>query len=194
MSFFDEAYRGSPPWDIGRPQPAVVRLEARGEVVGRVLDIGCGTGENAYFLADHGHPTDGVDFAAPAIERARAKAAAHRAHPHFRVGSALTLSRSRARYDSVLDCGLFHVFSDEDRTRYVRQLHAVVRPGGRVFVLCFSEREPKDWGGPRRIRKDELERAFADGWRVRWIRRDRFATTMPTVAGHAWLASFERGP
>ncbi|HZP89453.1 MAG TPA: hypothetical protein VFC04_00470, partial [Actinomycetota bacterium] len=53
--FFETAYGGSPAWDIGRPQPAVVRLEEAGEITGSVIDLGCGTGENALFLASRGH-------------------------------------------------------------------------------------------------------------------------------------------
>jgi SAM-dependent methyltransferase len=194
VSFFDAAYRGTPPWDIGRPQPAVVRLEAAREFAGDVLDAGCGTGENAYFLAEKGHPTWGVDLSATAIDLARGKVAAHSGPVRFRVGSALALSREPDRFDSILDCGLFHTFSDDERARYVAELRAVLRARGRYFVLCFSEREPADWGGPRRVRAEELERAFADGWRKRWIRPERFETRWPEVQGHAWLGSFERAP
>jgi len=55
MDFFDAAYRGTPPWDIGRPQKEFVELMRRGEITGSVLDIGCGTGEQALFFAQEGY-------------------------------------------------------------------------------------------------------------------------------------------
>ncbi len=193
MGFFDAAYRdGRPPWDIGRPQPELVRLEEASEIVGRVLDVGCGTGENAYFFAEHGHETWGVDLSPTAIGQARAKGPTRRAPVDFRIGSALELEALGERFDTITDCGLFHTFSDGERTRYVGSLRSVLRPGGRLFVLCFSDREPADWGGPRRVTEAELAESFAPGWKRRWIRAGRFATNMPGVAGHAWVGAFER--
>lgn len=194
MHFFEEVYRGCPPWEIGRPQPAFVRLEASGEIVGRVLDVGCGTGENAYYLADHGHPTWGIDFASTAIERARAKQAIHSGAVEFRVASALHLERLGERFDTAIDSGLFHTFADEERTLYPGSLRSALVPGGRLFILCFSEHEPTDWGGPRRVHRSEIRSAFRDGWEVRWIREERFATRDPAIAGRAWLAALRASP
>ena len=128
---WDAAYAGSPPpWDIGRPQPAVIRLADEGAFRGRVLDAGCGTGENAIELASRGLETLGVDGARRAIEHAREKAARRGVNAEFLVADALDLTVLRRRFDSVLDCGLFHTFDDVDRERYVRSLGAVIEPGG----------------------------------------------------------------
>lgn len=191
MPDFEEIYRGTPPWDIGRPQPSVVRLEESGEIVGRVIDLGCGTGENSCYLAGRGHTVRGVDYAPTAIAKAREKAKARGLRIDFGVADALALGAPRPAFDVAIDCGLFHTFSDVERARYVASVRRVVRPGGRLFVLCFSEQEP-NWGGPRRVTQAEIGAAFANGWSVRDVREERFATNMDGVEGRAWLAVLER--
>jgi ubiquinone/menaquinone biosynthesis C-methylase UbiE len=193
MHFFDAAYLGSPPWETGRPQPEFVRLEAEGEIVGRVLDVGCGTGENALHFARAGHPTWGIDFARNAVERARAKAAERHLSVEFRTGSALELPKLGERFDTVTDSGLFHTLLDPHRPVYSESVRNALKPRGRFFVLSFSEDEPTDWGGPRRISEEELRSTFADGWELRFLRRARYETTLPGVEGRAWLAAFQRG-
>jgi cyclopropane fatty-acyl-phospholipid synthase-like methyltransferase len=188
---FEEMYHGTPPWDIGRPQPAVVRLEEAGEIVGRVIDIGCGTGENSCYLASRGHRVRGVDAAPTAVAKAKAKATARGLDVEFAVADALALETPHPLFDAVLDCGLFHTFSDVERPRYAASVGRVVRAGGRMSILCFSEHEP-NWGGPRRVTQDEIRAAFADGWSVRDLREERFATNMDGVEGRAWLAVLER--
>ena len=79
----------SAPWDIGRPQPAFARLADEGRLTGRLLDAGCGTGENALLAADRGADVTGIDVAPTAIERARAKAAARGLAARFEVADVL---------------------------------------------------------------------------------------------------------
>lgn len=191
MEFFDQAYRGLPPWEIGRPQPEFVGLEESGEIVGRVLDVGCGTGENALYLERQGHETWGIDFAPAAIAKAGAKATERGLPATFRVASALELDRLGERFDTVIDCGLFHTFLDRHRGQYPRSLLSALTPGGRVFILCFSEHEPTDWGGPRRVTQEEIRATFRERWVVRWIRDARFATRLEGVTGRAWLAALQ---
>jgi SAM-dependent methyltransferase len=188
---FEEAYHGTPPWDIGRPQPAVVRLEEAGSIVGRVVDLGCGTGENACYLASRGHSVRGVDLAPTAIAKAREKARARGLPVEFRIADALALGRPRPKFDAALDCGMFHTLSDPDRPRYAESVRRILRPGGRLCLLCFSELEP-NWGGPRRVTQAEIRAAFAVGWAVRDVRAERFASNLDSGEAHAWLAVLER--
>src|SRR5262245_11537750 len=109
--FFESAYDGAPPWEIGRAQDDIVRLEGRGGFKGKVLDIGCGTGENALFLASKGLEVLGIDRVPAAIERARAKAKERKIDCAFEVADALNLGKLKRTFDTVLDSGLFHVLS-----------------------------------------------------------------------------------
>jgi SAM-dependent methyltransferase len=168
---FESIYAGKAPWDIGKPQPAFVGAADR--VTGAVLDAGCGTGENALFFAGRGHPVLGIDFLEGPIREARRKAGERGLDAEFIPMDALTLTALERQFDGVIDSGLFHVFSDEDRARYVAGLAHVTKPGGRLFLMCFSDEEPGTQG-PRRVSERELREAFADGWAVEEIRPARF--------------------
>jgi ubiquinone/menaquinone biosynthesis C-methylase UbiE len=168
---FESMYTGKAPWDIGRPQPAFVEVADR--VTGTVLDAGCGTGENALFFAERGHPVLGIDFLEGPIQEARRKAEARGLNAEFVRMDALALEGLDRQFDSVIDSGLFHVFSDEDRSRYVAGLAHVIKPGGRLFLICFSDEEPGTQG-PRRVSERELRGSFADGWEIEEIRPARF--------------------
>ncbi len=195
---FESIYLGQPPWDIPGPQPAFVALEEAGAIVGSVLDVGCGTGENALYLASRGHEVWGVDYVPVAIERALKKAEQRGLPARFQVADALQLAGLGRRFDAVIDCGLFHTFSDEERPRYVAALAEALRPGGRYHVLCFSDEEPPG-EGPRRVTQAELRDAFRDGWAVETIRASRFQTVdgpgQPRFSPggpKAWLATIVR--
>jgi cyclopropane fatty-acyl-phospholipid synthase-like methyltransferase len=187
--WFDSAYAGTPPWDVGRPQPAIVRLAETGQITGSVLDVGCGTGENALYLAERGFDVAGIDGAPTAIEKARAKAKRRGLEVRFDLADALDLEAPARPFDTVIDSGLFHVFSDEDRPRFARSLGRVLRPGGSYVLMCFSEREPGDWG-PRRVTQAEIRSVFSDGWRVDSIQPSAFDTNGGQA--QAWLASIAR--
>ncbi len=192
MSDWDQSYMGTPPWDIGRPQPEFLRLLDEGELKGEVLDVGCGTGEHSLMLASRGLRVVGVDFSRIAIAKAQAKAKEKGLSAEFLVHDALDLPALGRRFDTVIDCGLFHVFPDAERAAYVRSLSGVVKPGGSYFMLCFSDREPKDWGGPRRVTRDEILESFSEGWEVISILPSRFETNRHGPGGKAWLASIAR--
>src|SRR5512140_1135736 len=126
---FEATYQaGTPPWDIGGPQPEIVALVAAGEIVGDVLDVGCGTGENALYLASLGRRVLGVDAAPTAIAKAREKAAARGLPAAFLVADALDLAKLRRRFETVVDCGLFHTFAPEQRRAYATSLCEVLSP------------------------------------------------------------------
>lgn len=158
-----------------------------------MIDLGCGTGENALYLADQGLPVVGVDAAPTAIKRARAKAIERGIKASFLVADALDL-RLEQTFRVALDCGLFHVFSDAERTRYERSLRRLVGPGGRYFMLCFCDRQPGTLG-PRRVSQAEIRATFTAAWRIDAIAPTAFATRDPTGAPRgprAWLAALTR--
>ena len=167
---FANFYAGPAPWDIGKPQAPFVVVAER--VTSPVLDAGCGTGDTALFFAARGHRVIGIDFLDEPIRRARAKAAERGLSVELLVKDATTLGDWGERFASVIDSGLFHCFSDHDRRRYVRGLARVVEPGGRLFLMCFSDEEPGT-EGPRRVSRRELSDAFADGWEVESVQPAR---------------------
>jgi cyclopropane fatty-acyl-phospholipid synthase-like methyltransferase len=168
---FKDAYAGEAPWDIGRPQKALADIAE--QVTGPLLDAGCGTGDAALFFAARGIEVSGIDYLDEPIRRARAKVAERGLTAQFRVQSALDLTESDDRFASVIDCGLFHCFSDDDRRRYVRGLAHVLQSGGRLYLMCFSDAEPAGQG-PRRVSRQELIDAFADGWKIDSIEPTQF--------------------
>ncbi len=189
---FDEMYRGgTPPWDIGRPQTEVLRLLDEGRVTAPVLDLGCGTGETALACAARGLEVLGIDAAPTAVERALAKAESRRLPARFQLGDALHLGTLGRSFATVLDIGLFHTFDDPERALYVESLASVVRPGGHVYVECFSDAEPA-WGGPRRVRADEVSAAFGARFEILEVRPTKFDTRPPLEPAHAWLVSLRR--
>jgi SAM-dependent methyltransferase len=154
---FESAYAGQAPWDIGKPQKALI--DVADQITGSILDAGCGTGENALFFAKLGHKVTGIDFLAEPINRAKQKATERGLTVTFLVMDALGLKDLPEVFDTVIDSGLFDVFNDSDRRRYVEGLATVVKPGGRLFLLCFSDAEPGSQG-PRRVSRKEIEDAF----------------------------------
>lgn len=184
---FETAYAGQAPWDIGRPQKAFV--EVGSQIRGSILDVGCGTGENALYFAARGHKVTGIDFVAEPIDRAKQKAIERGLCATFLVLDALALKDVPEVFDSVIDSGLFHVFDDENRQRYVDGLASSLKPGGRLFLLCFSDDEPGTQG-PRRVSREEIESSFAVGWKIESLTRSRFEVR-PDLKG---ISFSEGGP
>jgi SAM-dependent methyltransferase len=188
--------RNDAPWETGKPHPQLVAVADR--VTSPVLDAGCGTGEVALFLAARGHEVTGIDFVEEAIRRARSKAAARGLKVEFLHKDALTLREWSRQFATVIDFGLFHVFSDADRRRYVEGLRTVLAPGGRLFLACFSDEEPGT-EGPRRVSRQELHEAFADGFEIESIEPTQFkvnpqvsVTSFSPGGPKAWLAIIRR--
>jgi SAM-dependent methyltransferase len=200
---WDASYSDGPaPWDIGRPQPAIVRLASKGAFAGAVLDAGCGTGENALLVASLGlpglGPVLGVDVAETALEIAREKATRKKVNNReikveFAAADAFQLERLGRRFQTVLDCGLFHSFDSEEQPRYVASLASVTEHDGTVYVLCFSDQGPNT--GPHPVSQETLRAAFnpGNGWNVVAIEPDRVHTRFHGDNGApAWFVTIKR--
>jgi SAM-dependent methyltransferase len=198
---FRQAYESdtAPPWDIGRPQPALVDAERRGWVRGAVLDAGCGTGEHALFFAAAGHDVVGVDVAPAAIARAVAKANERGLPnpPRFVVADILAQPDAfdDATYDTIVDMGFFHTLDDEERSTWRSLLARLLAPGGGYVMLCFSDLVPGSCG-PRRISEADIRETFAasEGFAVTDLERTELQTNRGGTgdAVQAWLTRIER--
>ncbi|HXG26127.1 MAG TPA: class I SAM-dependent methyltransferase [Candidatus Binatia bacterium] len=194
---WDDVYqRNVAPWDIGRPQPAIVRVADAGDLAEPVLDSGCGSGEHALLAATMGLEATGVDISQTAIEHARAKARARGLLADFLVGDVLDLEnveRLRPPFRTIIDAGCFHTFANADRPVYAASLAAVTEPGGLLHLLCFSESTPGDVG-PRRVTQAEIRQVFSRDWIVDRIEADVFSVNAHWQGPepYAWIARIVR--
>lgn len=187
----EDLYASPPPWDIGHPQPAFDALAKAGALSGRVLDAGCGTGEHTLLAASLGLDATGVDLASNALDQAEHKARERGLKARFLRHDARRLAELGEMFDVVLDCGLFHIFANPDRAAYVDSLRSALAPGGRYFMLGFSDQQPGDWG-PHRLTRSEITAAFRDDWRIDTLEPATIEITTDPDGARAWLAALTR--
>ena len=192
---FARIYVDHPPWDIGKPQPAFI--DVADEIRGSVLDVGCGTGENALYFAERGNEVIGVDFLDQPLQIARQKAADRGLDVEFIQMDALRVGELNRQFGNVLDSGLSHGLSNADRQRYVAAIAKVLSSEGKLYLQCFSDLEPAG-DGPRRVTETELRLAFNSGWRIisitptRFVVRDDTNLTFSDGGPKAWFCVVER--
>ena len=180
---------GVVPWDIGGPQPAVVDCERAGVFDGEVLDLGCGRGDNALFLAERGHRVLGVDSSPAAVRQAAARVRGGAA-AEFAVADATALSGYAARFGSALDSALYHCLSEQQRVEYLSALHRACVPGAWLCLVCFSDAVPEEMPGPYRIGADELRRTLGRDWVLRRLESASYTTAF--TREHVSGGFFER--
>lgn len=184
--FFDSVYLDTAPWDIGAAQPALLELVDAHPPADPVLDVGCGTGDTVIALAGRGLHVLGIDIVPAAIEQARERAAALPAgaagRAEFQVDDALRPSRLGRRFGAVVDSGFFHLFDQETRDAFARELAETLAPGGRFYLLAFATEFPVP-NTPLRVTDDELRARFSaeSGWRILTLRPATFESRIAPV-------------
>lgn len=179
---FDKLYRGEPavdgapaptgvPWDIGQAQPRLMELEALGGFSGEVLDIGCGLGDNAIFLASRGHSVTALDGSPTAIEKARSRAAHAGVSVDFAVADATNLTGYDGRFDTVVDSALYHCLDEDGRRAYAAGLYRATRRGARWHLYCFSDAGVNGVVAPiASITESNIRDTLtANGWRIDFL-------------------------
>jgi SAM-dependent methyltransferase len=188
----DDLYTSRPPWDIGFPQPAFAQLAESSAIKGRVLDVGCGTGEHALMAAALGLEATGIDLSALALQAAQNKALERSLAARFLRHDALALLGLGEVFDTALDSLVLHAFGGADRARYLDGLRTVLRPDGRLFVLCYSDRQAPQIRVPHTMSRQDLESCFADGWALDSIQPAESRSTVYTDGVAAWLTTATR--
>ncbi len=192
---FDLWYRfAKPPWIIDQAQPELIAAAEKGEVRGpTVLDVGCGAGDNAIYLASRGFNVTGFDFSAKAISIAKQKASEKKVDVTFFTLDALKIGDIDKRFDTVIDFGLFHNLSGDKRKQYVRALSNVCVSKGQFLMLCVADQAGEYPVYPNRYppttSQDDIRAYFSEGWKIEWIRLGVAKSSEKFDDYSAWLTS-----
>ncbi len=160
------------PWDIGGPQPVVQQLVALGAVTGEVLDPGTGPGHHAIYYASKGYSATGIDASPSGLERARENARKAGVTVNFQLADATKLEGLDNRFDTVVDCAFYHVFSEDKELQrsYARALHRATKPGARLYMFEFGEHNVNGFRMPRSLSEDDFRQVFPDaGWEITYL-------------------------
>lgn len=171
---FDALYRGespaegmpavtTPPWDTKAPKESVVGWQEQGLVHGDVLDIGCGLGDNAIYLARHGFNVTGLDISPTALITAERRAKDAGVDVTFAVADSTKLEGYTAAFDTVIDSGMFHCLDEDGKRSYANAAHRATREGATLLMSCFCDANPPDPDRPRPVVSEQTLRDVLGG-------------------------------
>ncbi len=168
---WDKIYRAYPlhqiPWHSGKPDRHLVRLVNQRKIrKGRVLDMCSGDGTNSLYLASRGFESYGVDISGTAVRIARERCQKRKLRCTFEVGDVLKFS-FKGPFDFVFDRGCFHHIAKKEKPTYIASLKRLLRPGGKFFLLCFSDKNPPF---KKNLTKEDIRHYFGRDFRIHFIK------------------------
>jgi cyclopropane fatty-acyl-phospholipid synthase-like methyltransferase len=194
---FETLYRQDdpPPWDTEAPKENVVAWHEAGLIHGRVLDIGCGLGDNAVFLARQGHHVTGLDISPTALVTARRRAADAGADVGFGVADATRLDGYTADFDTVVDSGMYHCLGDADKRSYAAAVRRAARPGATLLLSAFSDANARtqDWNRPMVSEHTLRETLGGAGWHITSLSSNTIVRPHAGTEAELWLLVAQRG-
>ena len=204
---FDALYRGespaegvpaitTPPWDTKAPKENVVAWQEAGLVHGEVLDIGCGLGDNAVYLAAQGHSVTGLDISPTALITAERRTKDTGVDVRFAVADATELDGYADAFDTVIDSGMYHCLDDDGKRSYAAAVHRATRPGATLLLGAFSDANAQDRARSRAmVTEQTLRETLGDaGWEITSLTSE--TVQLPHEDTHAaiWLVQAQRRP
>lgn len=183
---WDQIYRKYPlealPWELGRPRKVLMELVENGLIKkGKALDVCCGAGTNALYLAEKGFQVTGIDISFKAIEYAKEKAEKANVKIQFQVENFLNIPFEDQEFDFVFDMGCFHHVKVKDRSAFIRGVHRVLKKGGSYLMVCFSYRNGPAWN---HFTKAQIIQLFSNHFKIKNIKH------IPSVEGDGYTRYF----
>ena len=202
---FDALYRGespaegvpaitTPPWDTKAPKENVVGWQDAGLIHGEVLDIGCGLGDNAVYLAQQGHSVTGLDISPTALITAERRANDAGVEVRFAVADATKLDGYADAFDTVIDSGMYHCLDDGAKRSYAAAVHRATRRGATLLLGAFSDAnaQHRDWPRPM-VSEQTLRETLGDaGWEITSLTSETIQLPHEGTDAALWLVQAQR--
>jgi methyl halide transferase len=183
---------GTPPWDTGRANSELVAFVEDGRLKpGTVLELGCGTGANAVYLARRRFEITAVDGSPLALERARLRAEQSSALVRFVLADVFDFGRSAGRFDFVFDVGFYHFIRQTELSRFLDLLWWVTRPGSYYLTVAGSVGEQAE-GGPPQVSEDEIRDELGRLFEICELRPSRLDSPNRAEGYQAWCCLMRR--
>jgi methyl halide transferase len=193
-SEWNERYQqGETPWDSGLPSKELIRVLDEEKIQPcRTIELGCGTGTNAVYLASRGFDVWGVDLSASALERARKKSADAGLNIQFIEADICRLDLKTEPFDFIFDRGCYHCVRRIDVAGFLQSLRRLSKPGTRYLVLTGNANEKDPAEGPPRVHEHEIRLDLGELFDIHWIREFRFEVPAEPKGFLAWSCYMTR--